>query len=674
MNVRLAALLIGACCLFHPSLNAQKSSKTKAMKKLYEKGNEVDIKNALKINTRKVEFSPSFYQDGIVFAASGKSAKGGKADDVRFFELFFSRFDRENVPLKPEAFSLKLNSRLHEGPVTFSRDGETVYFTRSNSKKGFPVSDEEGVTRLKIYEAKKGYLDWENVRELPFNNDEYSCMHPTLSADGQELYFASDMDGGYGGYDLYVSKWDGKKWGIPKNLGGNINTPRNEVFPFIHSSKNLFFASNGYEGAGGLDIYMIDLKDRKQDLVTNLGEPFNSPKDDLGLILSPDGLFGFFTSNRKGGRGQDDIYRFEVAKGILGRTAPSSIEASIQVYDAANQAVIKGAEIRIFERTADGLVSQKNNQLYEAVLLPEGGDSEALFFQSIRKDKELLGSADLKTNRRGKASYNFTGEKKYLILITKDGYKSKERSYTTIGNIGEKIITIPMRAIECSDLSGRIVNAQGEALKDAVVRIKNICNNQESVMIAEDGFNFCLPRYCEFEVTAVKERYIGQPLRLSTKGREGSKAQKVEIKMELVQSAEEATVLSEGSVIVLDNLYYEFNQSFIQAGSTRELENLAEMMRRYSTLEIELSSHTDARGQKQYNLDLSMQRAQTAKQFLVSRGIEESRIKAIGYGEGRLRNHCADGVQCSEQEHQFNRRTEVKVLKLDAAVEVRYRD
>ncbi|MEO1625787.1 MAG: hypothetical protein AAFV25_11570, partial [Bacteroidota bacterium] len=402
MKFRLAILLFIGCCFFHSPLTAQKSSKSKAAKKLYEKGNEVKIENTKKVNSRKVDFSPTFYQNGIVFASSrGEEGAKGKEGD-RFFELYYARLDRGNQPLKPEPFSLKLNTKLHEGPVTFSRDGETMYFTRSNSKKGFPIADETGITRLKIYQAKKGYLDWQDIRELPFNNDQYSCMHPTLSADGKKLYFSSDMDGGFGGYDLYVSKWDGRKWGVPKNLGREVNTSRNEVFPFVHSSGNLFFASNGYEGVGGLDIYIINLEEGKNAVVTNLGEPFNSPKDDLGLILSPEGNYGFFTSNRKGGRGKDDIYRFEVEEGVWGRTRPGSIAATIQVYDANNQAVIKDAEIRIFERTTDGLVSRTNEDLYESVLLPAEVGGATLSFESVRRESDALGQPDMTTDKRGR--------------------------------------------------------------------------------------------------------------------------------------------------------------------------------------------------------------------------------------------------------------------------------
>ena len=155
---------------------------------------------------------------------------------------------------------------------------------------------------MKIFQAVKGDFDWENISPLPFNSDEYSCMHPSLSYDGSALYFSSNKPGGYGGMDLYVAKREENgEWTNPINLGPEINTNKNEVFPFIHQSGVLFFTSDGHEGYGGLDLYMIDLGGKRWGQVLNMGDLFNTKEDDLSLIVNADGTQGYFSSARPGG-------------------------------------------------------------------------------------------------------------------------------------------------------------------------------------------------------------------------------------------------------------------------------------------------------------------------------------------------------------------------------------
>ena len=134
------------------------------------------------------------------------------------------------------------------------------------------------------------------------------------------------------------------------------------------------------------------------------------------------------------------------------------------------------------------------------------------------------------------------------------------------------------------------------------------------------------------------------------------------------------TCSEEGSVIVLENIYYDFNKSAIRTGAARELDALATLMKQFPSMEIEMVAHTDSRGSEEYNLKLSLKRAESAKRYLVSQGIEAKRIRALGYGESKLRNDCADGVNCSEEEHQYNRRTEVRVARLDAPVRLKYQE
>ena len=485
---------------------AQQSSKTKAANKLYEKGSEVNVHNTSKINTPNLEFSPAYYQNGIVFVTSRK-VKGKKE---KYFELFYADLDGNGLPIQPREFSVHLQAVQHEGPVTFDREGNKLYFT-SNDIQSDVDNSEKKVAHLKIYEANKSAKDWGKVKALPFSSDDYSCAHPSLSADGQKLYFTSNMPGGFGGMDLYFVEKTATGWSNPINLGKDINTEKNELFPFIHSSGNLFFTSNGYEGAGGLDLFMIDISTRKWGKVTNLGQPFNSPEDDLGLILNPDGTRGYFASSRKGGVGKDDIYMFEAEDGIWGRTTPSLFSATLKVYDSKTKNAIQDAEIRVFEKTADGFVNS-DNDLFQGVLLPSEDDSEELVFKLIRKDAGSLNKADVNSNKKGEANFDFLGERRYLILVTKEGYEPKELVHSTIGNESKSEISVAMEKAYCSNLRGVIKDAENNFIPNAVVRIKSSCQHKDEVFLTDERgtFSICLPIGCDYKITGIKENFYKQ--------------------------------------------------------------------------------------------------------------------------------------------------------------------
>ncbi len=646
----------------------QQSSKTKAAGKLYEKGGEVTVINTTKINTSSLEFSPAYYQNGIVFVSSrNQQGKIDKQINETYFELFYSDVDATGMPLSPSPFSVRWSDAQHEGPVTFDREGRVLYFTSNSIHK---KNDDKKVAHLKIYEAIKGQNDWKDVRALSFNSDNYDCAHPTLSADGKKLFFASNMSGGYGGMDLYFVEKTPTGWSAPINLGSDINTAGNEIFPFIHSSGNLFFSSNGYDGFGGLDIFMIDISSRKWGKVTNLGEPFNSPADDLGLILNPEGNRGYFASSRDGGAGKDDIYLFEAADGIWGRTRPFLLPAMLNVYDANSKKSIEGAEIRIFEKTADGFVSSEND-LFKGVLMPADEGSGELVFKLVRKGAGSLNKPDLYSDKGGAAKFDFLGERRYLILVVKEGYKSAELVHSTIGNESKTEISIPMERNFCSMFSGVVKDITDEqSVPNAVIRIKSSCDNKEEVFMADDNgaFDACLPMGCDYSVTIMKENFFDSAIFLENLNTPEP------LSKEILLSPSNSAMLSEGSVIVLNNIYYDFDKSHIRKGAARELDDLFTILQTFPSLIIELSSHTDSRGNETYNQKLSQARAESAKSYLVSRGIDPQRITAVGYGESQLRNNCRDGVKCSEAEHHVNRRTEVKILKIDAPVRVQYKD
>jgi outer membrane protein OmpA-like peptidoglycan-associated protein len=197
-----------------------------------------------------------------------------------------------------------------------------MYFTRSNFKNGKGIADAEKKIRLKIFSAKKGLQDWEDIVEMPFCADEYSTCHPAISADGQLMVFASDMPGGFGGMDLYLTEKVNEIWQTPKNLGPEINTDKNEIFPNLHVNGVLFFSSNGHKGRGGLDVFATHLDGTSANGLIHMPSPFNSREDDLGLVIDQSGLSGFIASARKGKKYKDDIFLLNMSENIFKHQEP----------------------------------------------------------------------------------------------------------------------------------------------------------------------------------------------------------------------------------------------------------------------------------------------------------------------------------------------------------------
>lgn len=655
----------------------QSSSKSKSKDKLYEKEGErlIEVSNSVLINSPNLEFSPVYYQNGLVYVTSRyKSGAIDKKINETFFELFYSELDAAGNPTKPQVFSVNINSQAHEGPVSFSRDGEHMYFTRNNMQKGMTKADSKGVTRLKIYEAKRGVFDWENVVEMPFNSDEYSVMHPTLAADGKTLYFSSDMPGGYGGFDLYMVSRNRARWTSPVNLGKHINTDKNDVFPFIHDSGTLFFSSNGHDGQGGLDIFSVDLSnENSKGIVINLGAPFNSSDDDLSLILNEEGTQGYFTSGRKGGVGKDDIYKFDAPNGLNNLGAKPTLNAQIIVVNEATGERVSNAGVRIFEQANDGFLTE--NSAYDVELQPVSSGSTELIMKLRRKDAKALGEPDFFTDDNGELVRPLESRKRYLILVTKEGFRSGE--LMTSGNDGRGAgLRVNLMEDRCITVSGNLRDARNStSLAGVKINIVNGCDKTEETFDTDANGNFttCLPEGCSYEINYRKTGFTTATKSISVM----ADAQNLDLNYVLSPAATSNSIIDEpiraGSTIVLENIYYDFNKSAIRKGEARELEGLANLMSQYPSMKIDLIAHTDSRGTAEYNMDLSMRRAQSAKQFLMTRNIAADRVNAFGYGETQPRNSCVDGVKCDEKDYQYNRRTEVKVTQLNEDVEVRYR-
>lgn len=635
----------------------------------------VELHNITTINTDALEFSPVFYANGIVFVSSRK--KHGPIDKKigeTYFELYYSELDPNGMPMRPAPFSLNINSQYHEGPVAFNREGTRMYFTRTNSSHGISKADSKGKTGLKIYEAERGYFDWENVQELPFNSDEYTCMHPTLSPDGNMMYFTSNMPGGQGGYDIWVVLRQGDSWSEPINMGSRVNTPNTEAFPFIHESGTLFFASDGYKekGFGEIDLYMIDISQSSWGEVVNLGRPFNSEADDLGFILNPEGDIGFFASNRPGGFGKDDLYMFKAPNGIQGVEFPDMSNIVITAYDDQSGRRLSGVSVRIFENDGMGN-SAKGQELYDLELMPSESGDDKMVFRRVRKKEEDLDQPKYLTNTSGEAYAVLNSAKKYTLLLAKQGYQTQEVAYDPSTNTYLRPVEVGMNPSNCITLSGLVASKPyNKPIPNALVRVINHCNESEETLRTNINgtFEHCIEIGCKFTIISERAGYANATTEMSTVKVRGQRSFAVVLEM----APESANILrepiEEGSVILLQNIHYDFGKSSIRAGEAKDLENLASLMKAYPSMEIELISHTDCRGTEQFNLELSLARAESAKKFLINRGIKERRIKAFGYGEAYPLNNCRCDKKedCEESDYEANRRTEVRVTRMNEPV------
>lgn len=653
------------------------------------------------------DFGPALYKEGLVFASERDRNPVVRREHMwtgnPFLELYY-------VPVKemepgengacgifmygrPDKFSNTLNSKFHDATVAFTRDYSEIYFTRNNLINGKVGTDDEGIIRLKIFYAKSlGEGQWGEMQSLPFNSDEYSVAHPTLSPDGNKLYFASDMPGGFGGMDLYVSERESGRWGPPMNLGPDINTEGHEVFPYYSAADGrLYFASDGHIGLGGLDIFYVEDKGNGTwSEPVNLGYPINTNADDFSITFNENGTCGYFASDRAGGAGRDDIYFF--------RKVATPVE--VFVYDAKTQQAIEGAEVYLDCKD---------------VTLTTGYTGKF--------------SVDLKLNE----CCNF--------LAKAEGYEpANVQGCTHNITLGQKVVLeIPMMPATDFELMGTVYDdATGLPMEGAVVTLENDCGQPaaEPIITDIDGrFYFKLDKDCCYKVKAVKDKYLAAVEEgICTRGKEESETFKVVLHMQptvMVPNADltqrspqneteytyrdlttglwidkdtqlpaegvypDGREYSKGELITgnetfaqgptpinetfeegqpqpvpyLLHIYYDFDDYHLRDDAIPELEKLLKMLQENPDYIVEVASHTDARGSKRYNLKLSQKRANEVVKWLVAHGVDRDRLVPRGYGETRPVNDCADYVPCNERDHQLNRRTEFRVIGCRSCVD-----
>jgi len=324
------------------------------------------------INSQNSDFGLNFYGENEVVFASSLDATGSQKfrwSNEPFLDLFTAQIDSLGNLSQREQLKGNVNTKYHESTATISMDGNTMYFTRNNFFKGRLKSSKDKQVKLKIYKATKKQDSWVNIKELPFNGNQYSTAHPTLSPDGKKLYFSSDMPGTFGMSDIwFVYIFENDTYSQPINLGPNVNTEFRESFPFIDTKNNFYFSSDGKLGLGGFDIFESKLNVRGFPYETsNIGKPVNSPFDDFSYVYNNKRNFGFISSNRNGlnGSSSDEVYKIiktgKSPQSLLSKKGMSNCEGHIGgvVYDIFTKDLLQGASIELLNEN-NNIIKQTN--------------------------------------------------------------------------------------------------------------------------------------------------------------------------------------------------------------------------------------------------------------------------------------------------------------------------
>ncbi len=485
-------------------------------------------------NSKFSDFGAYEYGGMVYFTSSRDEGVGIKRlygwNEQPFLDVYVTEKGSKEPVEHDSKIKGDINSVFHDGPIVITTDGTTMYFTRNSFKDNVEGKDKKGISNLKIYKATLKDSAWTDIEDLPFNSNDYSTGHASLSSDNKKLYFASDMPGGQGGSDIYVVDInDDGSLGEPKNLGNAINTAGNETFPFINNEDALFFSSDGHAGLGLMDVYAT-VANENGDIVDviNLGVPVNSSKDDFSFTMNPDGLTGYFASNRAGGKGDDDIYSYN-------RVPLLNVEGV--VTDVVNKKAVPNAVITLLD-----------------------GNGKQIAY--------------METDEEGYYEINIDRNVDYKITASQKKYEDDVKQFTS-KNIETKITTIT----------------------------------------------------ANLELTPVQD---------------------------VVKLAE------------LNTIYFDFDKHNIRPDAALELDKVVNLMvNEYPGMVIRIESHTDSRGDLSYNDKLSIDRANSTYEYIISKGVDASRItEHEGFGERRLTNGCDGSVNCEEDNHQLNRRTQFIVIKM----------
>jgi len=508
---------------------------------------------ALAGNTAKTEFDAKKIGDELIFTSSSKP-EIYKNNGLPFLGIVKAPLKNPGEIGSQSIFSSALfKENANDGTPAFTKDGSTVVFARGNTGKSKDPSPD-----VDLYMSKKTGNAWSEPERLNISDSIAWDGSPSFSADERTLYFSSNRRGGKGGVDLYRVPIDNSgRFGRPINLGSTINTPGDELFPYVSANGKLYFSSDGHPSIGGLDLFVAS-RNENEIIVEHLGVPINSIGDDFAISFS-DSTQGYISSNRPGGKGDDDIYFFK-STGSEDRwwtTAPPP------VIDTLNKKIVNYfVQVKVVDPSGNPIDSVKIN---------------------VRKNGQTLSNE--KTNKKGFIELIDLAENDELV------FKCDKEDFITVRSS---------------------FSMEGKSIPESLLK-KEITDTTFQVIITMDRPEI---------------------------GKEISKLYEI------------------------NSIYYDLNKADIRTDAAEELDKIVQFLTDNTQMNLELGAHTDARASTGYNLKLSQRRAESAVNYIIRRGIAKDRIKPKGYGESQLINECSDGVECPEEMHQQNRRTEFKIIKI----------
>jgi outer membrane protein OmpA-like peptidoglycan-associated protein/tetratricopeptide (TPR) repeat protein len=586
-----------------------------------------------KYNTNYDDFCATiFLGDKIVFTSTRTKStwitrKHGWTGNS-YCHMYLTEKDAFGQYDTPAMFVAEYATKFNDGPFSTSKDGNTIFFTRNGTSKKEQSLD--GSQKLKIFQANIIKDDLQSLMNLKFNSNEYNCAHPSVSSDGKTLYFASDMGGGQGGMDIWFCKLDASgAWGNLVNMGEKVNTKGNELFPSITDENILYFASNGHEGLGGLDVFETKIKEDKAGKVYNMGKPVNSEHDDFAYNVYAEGKKAFLSSNRKTGGMNDDIYNVDVLRKVA-----------------------RG-------KTVNFIVKNKETQ-------------EILPSTTIK-----LNTDSFTTNEKGEFQFVLEEDVNYKLLVKREKYFDIEDSLSTktTPEGDEFTKTIELEKDPNLTLLAGIYDAKtGAGIEGVKIKIKDLAvSNDFELIKTEKNGEYKKPLKGKrigdkllYLVTIEKEGYVTKTTNFTYEIKKEGEIQMNELLALTIGKVEVGMDLAK--MIDIKPIYFDLGKSTIRKDAAVELDKVVAVMKEYPAMIIELGAHTDCRGAAASNLKLSGARAKASAAYIVKQGIDKTRISGKGYGESKLLNSCGcEGKvksTCTEFEHSQNRRTEFIIVKL----------
>jgi outer membrane protein OmpA-like peptidoglycan-associated protein/tetratricopeptide (TPR) repeat protein len=624
-----------------------------------------------------------------------------------FLDIYRSQADNNQELLNEVLVTKRINSRYHEGPLCFSPDGKTVYFTRNNIAKGFAERDGKGIQNLKLLKAAVDSLgNWTNEMELPFNSKDYSIGHPTISADGSTMYFASDMPGGFGGADIYsvTINADGT-FGIPKNLGNTINTEGQEMFPWITNEGFLYFSSNGHIGLGGLDVFVVvPKKEGGFGKMFNAGRPMNGQHDDFAISMNADNKTGYFSSNRDGGNGDDDIYSYVLlkpfkvqlrlegiitdqetgeilagapvllkdsignvlatiitdAQGKYGFDVERELEYSIAIdsmpkyYSNARKVSTRGFE-DLAELVQADMTLEKDPglSLYCLVTdkttgLPLSGVTIKILQKQDKSEFASILTTETGDLRKGLPGFKIGDKLSYTIELSKPGYLGQIATFEYTVNKPGRInihesIDMAMAPISLYCL----ITEKGTGLPVQGASVKILNKDKSEFLVVNTPETGDMKKSLDGLKLGDKLSFIVEVSKAGYLEETFNfdytinKPGQINIHEIIDVSLSKLDVGQDlASMIELKPILFDVGKYTIRKDAAIELNKIIEIMNQYPTMSVELGSHTDCRGTIAANTTLSEKRANASAEYIKKRITNPERIYGKGYGETKLKVDC----------------------------------